>query len=66
MLCTISWHTPVDALHSLENTRVTNAVFSLTKNLKGVKTYSFFDIFQSFSGWCGVRGSSVVTFSLRK
>jgi hypothetical protein len=30
----------------------------LTIFLKGVKTDSFFDSFLSFSGWCGVRGSS--------
>ncbi|HKU25922.1 MAG TPA: hypothetical protein VJQ54_10655 [Candidatus Sulfotelmatobacter sp.] len=45
---------------------VTGASFSLTEKIEGVKTYSFFDSFLSFSGWCGVRGSSEVTFSDRK
>jgi len=35
--------------------------FSLTVFVEGVKRQSFFDSFLSFSGWCGVRGSSVVT-----
>jgi hypothetical protein len=37
-------------------------VFSLTRKIKRVKTQSFFDSFLSFTGWCGVRGSSKVTF----
>ena len=39
--------------------------FSLTLKLEGVKRYSFFDNDPSFSGWCGVRGSSEVTFRLQ-
>jgi hypothetical protein len=56
----------VDALHSIENTYLAHAAFSLTKNLKGVKPESFFDSFLSFSGWCGVRGSSDVTLNTEK
>jgi hypothetical protein len=43
--CTNSGHSPVDALHSVENTPVTNATFSLTLKTEGVETYSFFDSF---------------------
>jgi hypothetical protein len=56
--CTNFGHRPVDGLHSLENTVLAGAHFSLTKIMKGVKQKSFFDSFLSFSGWCGVRGSS--------
>ena len=66
MGCTKSGHRPVDAPHSTENKRDKTTNFLLTLKLKGVKTESFFDNFLSFSGWCGVRGSSVVTFALRK
>jgi hypothetical protein len=66
MSCTKSGHRPVDAVQLIENKRDKAANFSLTLKLKGVKTESFFDNFLSFSGWCGVRGSSVVTFALRK
>jgi hypothetical protein len=53
-------------VHSIEIPTLTNRYFSLTAKFKGVKTYSFFDNFLSFSGWCGVRGSSEVTFLNRK
>jgi hypothetical protein len=53
---------PVDGLHSIEKTILTNLYFSLTLRIEGVKRQSFFDSFLSFSGWCGVRGSSKVTF----
>ena len=60
--CTKSCHTPVDALHSIENkTRYECSFFIDEKNRKR-KTESFFDSFLSFSGWCGVRGSSNITF----
>jgi hypothetical protein len=59
--CTISRQVPVKALHSIENPILTNLYFPLTQKIEGVKPYSFFDSFLSFSGWCGVRGSSEVT-----
>jgi hypothetical protein len=34
----------------------------LTRGIGGVDSHSFFDTFLSFAGWCGVRGSSEVTF----
>jgi hypothetical protein len=64
--CTKSGHPLVDALHSIENTHLADAAFSLTKIIEGVKTESFFDSFLSFSGWCGVRGSSWVTLNTAK
>jgi hypothetical protein len=60
--CTKFGHLAVDGLHSIENAILTNLYFSLTPEIEGVKTQSFFDSFLSFSGWCGVRGSSEVTF----
>jgi len=45
---------------------LTNAYFSLTEEIEGVKTYSFFDNFLSFSGWCDVRGSSGVTVLIER
>ena len=45
---------------------VASSAFSLTQNLEGVKRHSFFDTFLSFSGWCGVRGSSEVTFLIER
>ena len=44
-LCTNSGHAPVDGVHSLENTWVTNPNFLLTEKIKRVETYSFFDSF---------------------
>ena len=63
--CTKFGHPPVDGLHSIENTALVGAHFSLTKIMKSVKQKSFFDSFLSFSGWCGVRGSSSVTLPLQ-
>jgi hypothetical protein len=56
----------VDALHSIENKSDKVAQFSLTPEIEGVQTESFFDSFLSFSGWCGVRGSSSVTLNIAK
>jgi hypothetical protein len=64
--CTKSGHPPVDALHSIENKSDKVAQFSLTPEIEGVQTESFFDSFLSFSGWCGVRGSSSVTLNIAK
>jgi hypothetical protein len=64
--CTKSGHPPVDSLHSIENKSDKVAQFSLTPAIEGVKTESFFDSFLSFSGWCGVRGSSSVTLNVAK
>jgi hypothetical protein len=50
----------------LKTQAVASPSFSLTLYLEGVQTHSFFDNFLSFSGWCGVRGSSEVTFLDRK
>jgi hypothetical protein len=49
----------VDELHSIENTRDKSARFSLTKNMGGVKTQSFFDISNVFpiGGASGARAS---------
>jgi hypothetical protein len=56
----------VDGVHLIEKSVLTDAYFSLTLKLEGVKTYSFFDSFLGFSGWCGVRGSSEVTFLIAR
>ena len=59
--CTKSGHWLVDGLHSIENTCTYKRVFLIDgKNRRSTKG-SFFDSFLSFSGWCGVRGSSRVT-----
>jgi hypothetical protein len=63
--CTKIRHGPVNRLHSIDSAGDRNALFSLTINLKSVKTNSFFDTFRSFSGWCSVRGSSEITFWLK-
>jgi hypothetical protein len=63
--CTKIEHGPVDPLHSIDFAMDKNPSFSLTLKIEGVKTYSFFDTFLSFAGWCCVRDSSEVT-SLRK
>jgi hypothetical protein len=49
--CTKFRHTPVDALHSLENKRDKIATKQLTYKMAVVKTHSFFDSFQGSSGW---------------
>jgi hypothetical protein len=64
--CTKSGQAPVDGLHSIENKSDKGAQFLLTAELEGVKRESFFDSFLSFSGWCGVRGSSCVTLNVAK
>jgi hypothetical protein len=59
-------HPVVDSLHTIDFARDRSAAFLLTVKMKGVKTNSFFDSFQSFPGWCGVRGSSEVTLCIAK
>ena len=59
--CTKSGHLPVDGLHSIENTCTYIPVFFIDEKYRRSRTGSFFDSFLSFSGWCGVRGSSRVT-----
>src|SRR4030095_2353624 len=61
--CTKSWHRLVNGLHSIDAAADKCAVFCLTVKIEGVKTHSFFDTFPSFSGWCGVRGSSVIALT---
>ncbi|MDR3747748.1 MAG: hypothetical protein P4M04_06305 [Acidobacteriota bacterium] len=46
--CTRFRHTPVDELHSIENTRDKVSLKSLTSKIEGVKTHSFFDNFAGF------------------
>jgi hypothetical protein len=64
-LCTKSCHGAVNGLHTVENTDSYNPRFSIDVIFKKRRTGSFFDSFLSFSGWCGVRGSSEVTVWLR-
>jgi hypothetical protein len=64
--CTKSGQWPVDGLHSIENATDKAAHFRLTPKLERVQRKSFFDSFLSFSGWCGVRGSSDVTLNVAK
>jgi hypothetical protein len=61
MHCTKSGHRLVDVLHSIEKTCTYNRVFLIDGKNRRSTTRSFFDSFLSFSGWCGVRGSSGVT-----
>ena len=56
-----SGHRLVDGLHSIENTCTYKRVFFVDGKNRRSTTGSFFDSFLSFSGWCGVRGSSGVT-----
>jgi len=51
----------VDGLHSIENTCTYKGVFFVDGKFRRSTTRSFFDSFLSLSGWCGVRGSSLVT-----
>jgi hypothetical protein len=51
-------HAPVDRLHLIENTSTYNPRFSIDEKFRKRRTRLFFDSFSSFSGWCGVRGSS--------
>jgi len=55
----------VDALHSLENKWDKLVIIFVDSIFKRSTTRSFFDSFLSFSGWCGVRGSSEVTLPLK-
>jgi hypothetical protein len=45
---------------------LTSAYFSIDGKNRRSTTGSFFDSFLSFSGWCGVRGSSEVTFLIER
>jgi hypothetical protein len=60
--CTIIGHSPVDGMQSTDSKGDKSVQISLTVKIEGVKRHSFFDTFPSFAGWCGVRGSSEVTF----
>jgi len=64
--CTKSGHRLVDDLHSIEKTSTYNRVFFIDWKNRRSRTGSFFDSFLSFSGWCGVRGSSGVTFLIAR
>jgi len=64
--CTNFGHALVDDVHSIENTHTYNLRFFVDSKNRRSTTRSFFDSFLSFSSWCGVRGSSEVTFSDRK
>ena len=59
--CTIFGQVPVNGVHSIENTCTYKRVFFVDWKNRRSTTRSFFDSFLSFSGWCGVRGSSRVT-----
>jgi hypothetical protein len=61
LLCTKSGHGLVDGLHSVENKCTYKRVIFVDGKNRRSTTGSFFDSFLSFSGWCGVRGSSGVT-----
>ena len=65
-LCTKSCQSLVDGLHSIEKSDSYNGVFSIDEKNKKSRTRLFFDSFLSFSGWCGVRGSSGVTFLIER
>jgi hypothetical protein len=60
--CTKSGHGAVNGVHSIENTTSYKRAFFVDVKNRRSTTRSFFDSFLSFSGWCGVRGSSEVTF----
>ena len=59
--CTKSGQRLVHGLHLIENSRTCRCGFFIDEKTGRSKTGSFFDSFLSFSGWCGVRGSSGVT-----
>ncbi len=65
-LCTKSGHVPVDGVHLIENTSGYRPQFLIDGKNRRSTTRSFFDSFLSFSGWCGVRGSSGVTFLIAR
>ena len=60
--CTISGHGAVNGVHSIEKTCTYKRVFFIDGKNRRSTTRSFFDSFLGFSGWCGVRGPSEVTF----
>ena len=66
LLCTISGHGAVNGTHSIENMWTYKRVFCIDGKNRRSTTRSFFDSFLSFSGWCGVRGSSAVTFLIER
>jgi len=61
-MCTKSWHGVVSGVQSIEKEGDKRREKRLTQGIGGVESASFFDTFLSFAGWCGVRGSSEVTF----
>jgi hypothetical protein len=60
------WRTLIPRLHLLENRCTYKGVFFVDSKNRRSTTGSFFDSFLSFSGWCGVRGSSEVTFLIAR
>jgi len=64
--CTKTGHGVVDGLHSIENTDSCGSVFLIDEKNRKRTTGLFFDSFLSFSGWCGVRGSSEVTLLIER
>ena len=64
--CTKSGHRLVDGLHPIENTCTYKRVIFVDEKNRRSTTGSFFDSFLSFSGWCGVRGSSGVTVRIER
>src|ERR1017187_5034058 len=66
LTCTKFGHALVDGLHSIENTPTYRAWFFVDGKNRRSTTRLFFDSFLSFSGWCGVRGSSGVTFLIER
>jgi hypothetical protein len=65
-VCTKSGHMPVDGVHLTENTCTYKRVFFIDLINRRSTTRSFFDSFLSFTGWCGVRDSSGVTFLIAR
>src|SRR5882672_3737522 len=64
--CTKSGHRAVNGVHPIENACSYKGVIFVDSENRRSTTGSFFDSFLSFSGWCGVRGSSLVTVLTRK
>ncbi len=64
--CTILWQGAVNGVHSIENPCTYKRVFLIDVKNRRSTTRSFFDSFLSFSGWCGVRGSSRVTVEIER
>jgi hypothetical protein len=65
-VCTKSGHRVVDGLHVIEKTDSYEGEFSIDGKNRRSTTRLFFDSFLSFSGWCGVRGSSRITFLIAR